>query len=203
VYLADEQAALLTSANFTEAGLNRNAEIGIWLAEPTLLHALRRYIQTLRHISTPLSEADLHFFVEKSEHLQEGFRQIKGVEARLPEVEEVQERLIQARLRSVRLGGQRISENQIFAATILHLLEEKGPLRTEELHPLIQALHPELCDDSVERIIDGVRFGRRWKHMVRNAQQYLKRNGLIGYDAQTRRWFLRSQTRDHPGGSLD
>jgi hypothetical protein len=62
----------------------------------------------------------------------------------------------------------------------------KGPLRTEELHPLIQLLHPDLCDDSVDRVIDGVHFGQKWTHYVPNAQQYLKRNGEIEFDGS--RW---------------
>lgn len=61
-------------------------------------------------------------------------------------------------------------------------------LRTEELHPLIQLLHPDLCDDSVDRVIDGVHFDKKWKHCVRNAQQYLKRNGEIQFDGS--RWHL-------------
>ena len=61
-------------------------------------------------------------------------------------------------------------------------------MRTEELHPLVQLLHPDLCDDSVDRVIDGEHFGKKWKHYVRNAQQYLKRNGEIQFDGS--RWHL-------------
>jgi hypothetical protein len=31
-----------------------------------------------------------------------------------------------------------------------------------------------MCDDSIDRVIDGVHFGKKWKHMVRNTQQFLK-----------------------------
>jgi hypothetical protein len=37
-------------------------------------------------------------------------------------------------------------------------------------------------------VIDGQRFGKRWKHDVRNAQQYLKRQGIIVFDG--RKWQL-------------
>jgi hypothetical protein len=37
---------------------------------------------------------------------------------------------------------------------------------------------PDLCDDSVELVIHCERFGKAWKHHVRNAQQNLKRGGL-------------------------
>mgnify|MGYP001617338381 CR=1 FL=1 len=66
----------------------------------------------------------------------------------------------------------------------LYLLQKHGPLTTTQLHPLIQNLHPDLCDDGIDRVIDGVHFGKRWKHMVRNAQQYLKRSGQIRFDGR-------------------
>lgn len=47
------------------------------------------------------------------------------------------------------------------------------------MNPLIQNLVPELCDDEVDRIINGVTFGRKWKHQVRNAQVQLRRDGII------------------------
>ena len=64
----------------------------------------------------------------------------------------------------------------------------KGPLRTTELHPMIQQLQPDICDDSIDRVIDGVHFGKRWKHYVRTAQQFLKRTGRVYFDGD--RWHL-------------
>lgn len=83
------------------------------------------------------------------------------------------------------------SESQIFASTILHLLAPDRRMTTREIHPLVKALHPDICDDDVDRVIDGVHFGKRWKHMVRNAQQYLKRAGRIAHDG--RYWRLKDQ----------
>jgi len=51
----------------------------------------------------------------------------------------------------------------------------------------VQQIHPDLCDDTIDRVIDAVHFGKKWKHYVRNAQQALKRKGLIDFDGQ--RWF--------------
>lgn len=59
---------------------------------------------------------------------------------------------------------------------------------THEIHPLVEGIHPDLCDNSVDRVINGVHFGKRWKHMVRNAQQSLKAQGLIEID--NRNWRL-------------
>ena len=66
----------------------------------------------------------------------------------------------------------------VFEKTILYLLKTRGPLETKSLHTLVSAIHPDLCDDSVERIIDGKTFGKKWKHAVRTAQQKLKKKGL-------------------------
>jgi hypothetical protein len=43
----------------------------------------------------------------------------------------------------------------------------------------VQAIHPDLCDDSIDRVIDGEHFGKKWKHQVRSAQSYLKRIGSV------------------------
>jgi hypothetical protein len=79
------------------------------------------------------------------------------------------------------------SANSLFSDAVIYVLS-KGPLTTQELHQRIQRLLPDLCDDSVELIINGERFGKRWKHGVRNAQQFLKKSGTIRFDG--RRWSL-------------
>lgn len=84
-------------------------------------------------------------------------------------------------LLTVRAEGK--TTHGIFADTILYLLARK-PLRTADMHPLIQELHPDLCDDTEDRVIKGVHFGKKWKHYVRTAQQHLKRRGQIEFDGQ-------------------
>ena len=76
----------------------------------------------------------------------------------------------------------------VFAATILYLLAKHGPMPTTELHPRVQATHPDLCDDSVDRVINGQRFGKKWKHATRTAQQHLKKQGRI--DLVNGKWTL-------------
>ena len=90
------------------------------------------------------------------------------------ELETAREDLLNLRAKS----GE--SENAIFARTVLYVLRQ-GPLSTREMHPIIEGLQPDLCDDSIYRVINGVRHGRRWKHMVRRSQQHLRDRGLIEY----------------------
>lgn len=52
---------------------------------------------------------------------------------------------------------------------------------TVHMHPMIAAIHPDLCDDTVDRVIDGRHFGKKWKHAVRTAQQQLKDRGIVAY----------------------
>jgi hypothetical protein len=57
---------------------------------------------------------------------------------------------------------------------------------------MVQALHPDLCDDLVDRVIDGQHFGKKWKHAVRTAQQHLKRQGQI--ELHEGRWQITRRT---------
>jgi hypothetical protein len=82
-------------------------------------------------------------------------------------------------LRYVRAGPGE-STSSIFSRTILYALRN-GPLTTQQMHPVIEGIHPDLCDDSIDRVINGVHFGKRWKHLVRSAQQRLKARGLVKY----------------------
>jgi len=54
-----------------------------------------------------------------------------------------------------------------------------GPATAVELHTAVQKIHPDLCDDAVDRVIDGKHSGKKWKHAVRTAQQHLKKTGQI------------------------
>ena len=66
-----------------------------------------------------------------------------------------------------------------FEKTIFYILSKYGALETQQLHNHIKEIHPDLCDDNIDRVIDGVRFGKKWKHAVRSSQQHLKKKGLI------------------------
>lgn len=81
------------------------------------------------------------------------------------------------------------SANAVFGDAILFSLR-RGPLKTETIHERVRRLLPDLCDDSEELVINGERYGKRWKHGVRNAQQYLKRKGVVTYDASRKLWAL-------------
>jgi len=82
--------------------------------------------------------------------------------------------------------GER-SAHALFSDAILFILGS-GPLSTRQLHPRIQQLFPDLCNDTEILVINGQEFGKKWKHTVRNVQQALKKTGKIGFDGSM--WML-------------
>lgn len=109
-------------------------------------------------------------------------------EARKPLRDEFRRRMAEAETALMEMRATGKSTNGIFADAIVYLLRKYGPMSTVELNPYIQQHLPDLCDDSIDRVIKGVHFGRKWKHYVRNAQQFLKRQGRIAFDG--RYWYL-------------
>jgi hypothetical protein len=64
------------------------------------------------------------------------------------------------------------------------------------MNPMIQRIHADLCDDSIDRVIDGEHFGKKWKHAVRTAQQQLKKRGEI--HLRDGRWHLTHSSSQSP-----
>ncbi len=178
VYVADDHTAIITSGNLTNSSLYHNYEYGIQVRDPSAVLAIARDVTEYGGLGAQVSLAELDHLAGLSEVLRNRYANtLKSARTRFrKEFEEQLETTTEA-LRQLR-GKPGESTNSIFSRTILYLLR-KGPLTTEELHPLISNIHPDLCDDRVERVINGVRFGREWKHRVRSAQGRLKRNGLI------------------------
>jgi hypothetical protein len=174
VYVFDCLSAVVTSGNFTDSGLRRNFEYGIHLTEPTAVAAVRADMLTYGELGSAISLAQLHSFAIAAKDLrllrkeaEAGLRQ----KLRLEFDREMEESVLRVR------AGNR-SLDAILADAILYVLRS-GPKATPAIHIAVQQIHPDLCDDAVDRIINGVRFGKKWKHSVRVAQSHLKRRGRI------------------------
>lgn len=179
VYIADHRVAFITSANLTRGGLRENYEYGIVLRDvsvvTSMLADMNRYFD-LGNVFDRDGIQEIQTDAEEIKQLRQKLeRRIQT--RRLRQVLQRKEENLQTKILRNRVQGKTI--NAIFAETIKYLLGAKGPLSTEEMHSLIQNIHPDICDDSIDRVINGQHFGKRWKHMVRNAQQYLKANGII------------------------
>jgi phosphatidylserine/phosphatidylglycerophosphate/cardiolipin synthase-like enzyme len=168
VFIADEKRAIITSGNLTDGGLSRNCEYGVSIRVPRLVKEARHDFEGYAKLGAPLSIQEIEDFASEF-----------GVKFK--------SRLKNAEDRVLEFRAQSNTNQGIYRKTILYLLA-KSALKTSELHPLIQQIHPDLCDDTIDRVIDGVNFGKKWKHHVRSAQQALKREGLVRFDGE--KWYL-------------
>lgn len=184
VFVADGCRAIVGSANLTAGGLSRNIEYGVEIADPGLASCVERDMADIRSLGVSVSKevfakfSDIalearHWLIKRQ---QESERMIERL------VREAGDQLVRARLS----GGPM---HAVFTRTVLYLLERYGPMTTEQIHSCVQGIHPDLCDDTVDRVIEGRRFGKKWKHAVRTAQQHLKRQGSI--ELENGSWRLR------------
>lgn len=186
VYVADDEVAVVTSANLTEPGMSGNLEYGVAFREEAVVREIRSDLQGYARLGAKVSTSEIEVLVQETQGLKRAFlRAERSIRAEARRA--FREKLEAAHLRLLRQRAKGQTTHAILSDTILFLLA-RGPLVTAELHPLIQRLHPDICDDSIDRVIGGVHFGKRWKHYVRNAQQSLKRTGRILYDGG--RWRL-------------
>jgi len=186
VYVSGTSLAVVSSANLTDGGSFSNLEYGIQLKEPAIVQTTRNDIEQyaeLGGIVTPLRLKQLKDQVEKLRAVVEEER--KSIDRKLRALSVELHRDTEDELLRARVQGRSI--NAIFADTILYLLAQRH-MTTIELHNHIRQIHPDLCDDTLDRVIDGQHFGKLWKHQVRNAQQHLRRRGMVIYDANFHLW---------------
>lgn len=195
VYIADSRTAVISSGNLTNAGLVTNYEYGVLLRDSHLVGQVRDDLTKYGALGNRVPVATLEALAQATEGLR-AVRQSaeKSINARLRR--EFDERMEQAKVELLRARAQGKTTHGIFSDTVLYVLEQKGPLTTAELHPFVKQLHPDLCDDSIDRVIGDVHFGKKWKHHVRNAQQALKRRGLIDNDGEL--WFMVARNSPQP-----
>jgi hypothetical protein len=184
VYIADHSHAIVTSANLTTGGLAANFEYGVEIGNPSVVTTVRKDIQDYAALGALVSDVRLRAYCEVAERVRAAFRtQTAGIATATRLEFEASLRDAEDELIRIRLGGGAVHE--VFARTILYLLKRHGPLSTKQIHPLVEAIHPDLCDNSIDRVIDGVHFGKKWKHAVRTAQQILKERGEITLRGET------------------
>lgn len=186
VYVADRKMAVVTSGNLTDGGLTGNLEYGAVFTGEAIVRQIRSDFEEYRLLGTRVLPDEVATLVDEIRELKLLLESAqKTIRARARRA--FREKLGSARLRILRYQARGKTTQGILCSTILYLLAQR-PLLTVELHPLIQRLQPDLCDDSIDRVIEGVHFGKKWKHHVRSAQQFLKRHGRIRYDGT--RWHL-------------
>ncbi|GAB4185121.1 MAG: hypothetical protein OHK0057_01460 [Thermoflexibacter sp.] len=97
----------------------------------------------------------------------------KEIEVKFQKViEKAEIELVKAKINSGAL-------HTVFEKTIVYLLQRNIALLTVDINNLIAEVHPDLCDNEVDRVIDGVHDGKKWKHAVRTTLQNGKKKGIF------------------------
>jgi phosphatidylserine/phosphatidylglycerophosphate/cardiolipin synthase-like enzyme len=186
VYISDRSSAIVTSANFTDGGQTKNFEYGIRINDSVAVQRIQNDIDGYKNLGANVISAQLKEIQEQVESVKKTIQVEQKTIAKKIRLESHKlERDVEDNLIRVRVKHKSI--NSIFSETLLYLLSQK-PMSTEELHLLVKDIHVDLCDDTLDRIIDGKHFGKLWKHQVRNAQVTLRKAGLIIYDKETHIW---------------
>jgi HKD family nuclease len=190
VYLIDNIGGIITSANLTGGGLITNFEYGVFINDKKIISEVKEDMLKYFSLGNVFDKEALEKIAEEAQKIYKVKKETDNFigKTKLAQLlKQTTENL------SIELLKNRVKEgktiNAIFSDTILYLLKKKGPLTTAELHPLIQSIHPDICDDSIDRVINGQHFGKKWKHQVRSAQQFLKKQGLI-YRDKNGKWRL-------------
>lgn len=186
IYVSGESRAIISSANFTDGGTYTNLEYGVQITEPSLVRQVLGDAEQYAKLGASVSLKQLSELHERVNRLRSVIQEEqKSINKKLRAVSVELQRNTEDDLIRIRVKGR--TTHAIFAETILYLISNR-PLTTVELNERIKEIHPDLCDDNIDRVIDGKHFGKFWKHEVRTAQKYLKRKGVVSYDADTRLW---------------
>ncbi len=192
VYIGDTKMAIVTSANLTPAGLEKNFEYGVGLKDEGVTTAIRADLESYARIGNPLEPHVLSELESIADELKREYQEVqRSSHARIRK--RFAQTLNRANIEFLKAQVGTRSAHSLFSEAVIYALSSRGPMETRRLAPEIQKLLPDLCDDAVELMINGERFGKRWKHDVRNAQQALKRQGAVTFDGK--RWALSKQDR--------
>ena len=186
VYVADETAAIVTSANLTRSGIDRNLEYGVLLDDPALVRAVRDDMLEYARLG---SEAPTDTIADLAP-VEAELRAVRATLDANPSSgaqRRFDEAMRRARKPIAALPVGERSGNAMFSEAVLTALEH-GPLPTTAIHEHVRALLPDLCDDSRELVINGTHYGKYWKSRVRNAQVTLRKRGDAERDPATRTW---------------
>jgi len=186
VYISDKSSAIVTSANFTDGGQTKNFEYGIRINDSIAVQRIQNDVNGYKNLGANVTRVQLQEIQGQVENVRKTIQvEQKTISQKIRLESRKLERDVEDNLIRVRVKHKSI--NSIFSETLLYLLSQK-PMPTEELHLLVKDIHVDLCDDMLDRIIDGKHFGKLWKHQVRNAQVTLRKAGLIVYEKETHLW---------------
>lgn len=186
IYVSGTSSAIIGSANFTDGGSFANLEYGVQINDEALVQQVIQDTTRYAQLGALTTLEQLSKINVQVQQLQAVVRdEQNSINKKLRALSSELQRNTEDDL--IRIRTQERTSHAIFAETILYLLA-RSHMPTIELNQHIQHIHPDLCDDTTDRVIDGKHFGKLWKHQVRSAQVFLKRKGDIQYNPESRLW---------------
>jgi phosphatidylserine/phosphatidylglycerophosphate/cardiolipin synthase-like enzyme len=175
VYIRDNVEAIVTSGNLTNNGLFSNFEYGVCVNDRNEVSTIKNDITDYSNIGTLLNLEDIITYgklFDKVEQLRNAHeKQYVSNQQLVHAINQADDELIKLKLADGKI-------HPIFEQTILYLLKKYGALEQTAINKLIKDIHPELCGNE-NRIINGVTFGKKWKHIARTSMQNLVRKNLV------------------------
>lgn len=191
-YVADARSAIVSSANLTDGGLRRNYELGLRVTDLQAVNAISQDLREYADFGIVISKDAL---AELNAMARNARRTKAALDGGLTEYDNALD-AIKERLAELRADTEEFRINPDatvtgkFADAVKYILRNRGALPTREIYPIIQDLMPEWCDDNIKRVVKGVPLDAKWRHDVLNAQQVLRRQGVI--IRENGRWRLTS-----------
>ncbi len=182
VYIFDGSFAVIGSANLTRSGLDSNYEYGVGIHDLALVYRIKADMDSYARIGNVLGRQQIDELSEVASDLSAQYRTVQR-SATSSAKKQFDDVLKGANLKFIEAYVGTRSAHSLFSEAILYVLSQE-PLSTQQIHPRVKQLLPDLCDDTEELVISGQRFGKAWKHDIRNAQQSLKKQNRIRFDGK-------------------
>ncbi|MDR0927565.1 MAG: phospholipase D-like domain-containing protein [Ignavibacteria bacterium] len=178
VYVRDNKEAIVTSGNLTAGGLYNNFEYGVYTDDNQLVSFIKNDLTDYGNLGALINSNDIQKYCTLSDKVKEIYRKKEKIFSKKLEIQ-FNEAILEANdeLIKIKLAGGKI--HPVFEKTIYYLLQKNGALKQEIINNLIQEIHPDLCDDNVDRIINDIHFGKKWKHAARTSLQTMKKKGIV------------------------
>ena len=186
VFIAGQHRAIITSANLTQSGIDKNYEYGIEIIGKKCTAEVRKNILDYAAIGTKVD-------IEEIDRISKYAKAVENIEKtrKTPEEKKLRQEIrnLQDKCLELQIGDK--TPTGLFSDAIYYVLRGCS-MKTDAIQEHIRGLYPQLCEEERERIIKGVGYGKLWKHHLRNAQQQMKRQGKIFYDSKSRMWSMSS-----------
>jgi HKD family nuclease len=173
VYIVDESYTVITSANLTYGGLKSNFEYGVLIKDKKSIKTIKCDVLDYASLGFTFDKAFLTKIYEESQKI-ERVQEKPEKERKDSELKLLLEQRQKIDTLFVRHYENKETRHGIFVKTVEFLLKKYEQLSTLELYELVQDIHPEMCDDTIEYHNE-----KRWKIEVRQALFFWRRKGVV------------------------